>query len=134
MSDSRSTKQIVRDYLQAVWGEGKLDELAAYWTEDCVNHAAPIGEQHGLVSLREYHRSFMEMMGGLSNISSRMVDQIAEGDRVVSYIVTTADHTEGEFMGRQPTGQRVTNSVIRIDRIVAGRIAEHWSVFSFASE
>ena len=35
-------------------------------------------------------------------------------------------------MGHKPTGKTVTLDTIRIDRVEAGKIAEHWSVADMA--
>ena len=54
-------------------------------------------------------------------------DQIAEGDRVVSRMTSTATHS-GAFQGIPPTGKRITVTGIWIDRVVEGRIVERWGV------
>lgn len=60
-----------------------------------------------------------------------MLQQVAEGDRVVTQIATSARHT-AEFMGHAPSGRTVTLATIRIDRLEGDRIAEHWSVADMA--
>jgi steroid delta-isomerase-like uncharacterized protein len=52
-------------------------------------------------------------------------DQIAEGDKVVDRMRSTATHT-GEFQGIPPTGKRITVTGIWIERIADGRIVERW--------
>jgi predicted ester cyclase len=54
-------------------------------------------------------------------------DQIAEGDRVVSRMTSSATHT-GEFQGILPTGKRITVTGIWIDRVADGKIVERWGV------
>ena len=54
-------------------------------------------------------------------------DQIAEGDKVVSRMTSTATHT-GEFQGIPPTGKRITVTGIWIERIAEGKIVERWGV------
>lgn len=53
-------------------------------------------------------------------------DQIAEGDKVVSRMSSRATHT-GELQGIPPTGKKITVNGIWIDRVVDGKIAEHWA-------
>jgi steroid delta-isomerase-like uncharacterized protein len=55
-------------------------------------------------------------------------DSIAEGDRVVSRWTLTGTH-RGEFQGVPATGRTVTITGIEFNRVVDGRIAEHWSQF-----
>lgn len=55
------------------------------------------------------------------------MQQVAEENRVVTYIVSKGRHS-GAFYGIPPTGKTISTSVIRIDRVQDGKIAEHWSV------
>ena len=50
---------------------------------------------------------------------------IAEGDKVVTRGIFSGTH-QGEIMGIPPTGKQVTFSVVHIDRVVDGKIVEHW--------
>src|SRR5262245_8608680 len=47
-------------------------------------------------------------------------EQIAEGDKVVSRMSSTATHT-GEFQGIPPTGKRISVTGIWIERIAEGK-------------
>lgn len=57
----------------------------------------------------------------------RFEDVIAEEDQVVTRGLFSGTH-QGEIMGIPPTGQSVTFSVVHIDRIVDGKIVEHWGL------
>jgi predicted ester cyclase len=50
---------------------------------------------------------------------------IAEDDKVVTRGIFMGTH-QGELMGILPTGKQVKFSVVHIDRVVNGRIVEHW--------
>jgi predicted ester cyclase len=52
-------------------------------------------------------------------------NQIAEGDKVVSRMTSTATHTGG-FQGIPPTGKRIRVTGIWIERIADGWIVERW--------
>jgi predicted ester cyclase len=54
-------------------------------------------------------------------------DQIAEVDKVVSRMASTATYT-GEFQGIPPTGKQFRVTGIWIDRIADGKIVERWGV------
>ena len=54
-------------------------------------------------------------------------DQIAEGDKVATRWRMCGTHSGAEFMGMPPTGRKVDVTGISIDRLVKGKIAEHWS-------
>src|SRR5579871_452688 len=53
---------------------------------------------------------------------------IAEGDRVVTRWTITGTH-RGPFQGIPATGQPVRFAGIEFNRVVDGRIVEHWSMF-----
>ena len=50
---------------------------------------------------------------------------IAEDDKVVTRGTFSGTH-QGELMGVPPTGKQVKFSVVHIDRVVNGKIVEHW--------
>ncbi|MBD2451022.1 ester cyclase [Nostoc sp. FACHB-152] len=52
-------------------------------------------------------------------------DVIVEGDKVVTRGTFSGTH-EGELLGFPPTGEQVKFSVMHIDRIVDGKVTEHW--------
>lgn len=124
-------KQVILDLIEIVWRQGHVDRLAEFWTEDCINHAAEPGAQQGLPALRDYRAGFAGFLAAFSDVQIAVERQIAEGDEVVTQILTTAHHT-GEFAGIPPTGRAVRLATIRIDRLRGERIAEHWSVADFA--
>lgn len=53
-------------------------------------------------------------------------DQIAEGDKVTLRMTFRDTHQE-EFQGIPPTGKEVAFEAIVVDRIVDGKVVEHWS-------
>ncbi|WGV28440.1 ester cyclase [Halotia branconii] len=52
-------------------------------------------------------------------------DVIAESNQVVTRGTFSGNHSGG-FMGISPTGKQVMFSVIHIDRVMDGKIVEHW--------
>jgi steroid delta-isomerase-like uncharacterized protein len=132
MTEADKNKQIIQKFVQVVWREQNLTALKNFWTEDCINHAVSGADNRGLDALRVYHESFFADFSAFSNIQIEIMQQIAEADRVVTYITSQGEHT-GTFFGIPPTGKSVLTSVIRIDRIHQEKIAEHWSVSDAAS-
>lgn len=123
-------KRVITEMITAVWVRGDLDALGRYWTEDCRNHADPAGRD-GLVALRGYHEDFAAQMVGLADVRIEVVQQVGEGDRVVTHLLARARHRD-TFAGIAATGREVTLATVRIDRFREGRIAEHWSVADVA--
>lgn len=132
MDSGERNKQTLREFVRVVWEGRDVSALPTYWTEDCVNHASPEHNRVGLDALRAYHDGFLTgFLPAFSNIKIEYVQQVAEGDRVVSHMVFRADHT-GTVFGKPPTGKPVSLASIRIDRFLGGKIAEHWSVADMA--
>jgi predicted ester cyclase len=52
-------------------------------------------------------------------------DIFCEGDMVAARVAFRGTH-RGEFQGIPPTGKEVAFSSIEIDRMVDGKVAEHW--------
>lgn len=117
-------KQVVADFIDAVWRKGELVKLPTFWTADCVNYADGGASNRGLDSLRSYHEQFGEAFAAFSDPSIEIVQQVAEADRVVTQMMTRARH--------RPSGKSVSVMTIRIDRLADGKIAEHWSVADMA--
>jgi steroid delta-isomerase-like uncharacterized protein len=79
-------------------------------------------EGHG----REHFKEFASMYrSAFPDVHMQIEDQIAEGDRVATRWVAIGTH-EGDLMGINPTGNRVTVAGMTIDRIADGQIAETW--------
>lgn len=108
------SKELVRTYYQRVWNEGDLSALEGLFS--------PEYDREGLkdtISLFEW---------GFPDVSIRVVDLIAEGDRVVAFWVAEARH-EGAIFGIEPTGAWVTVRGIEIFRVADGQIVEDWQVW-----
>jgi predicted ester cyclase len=113
------------------WAGQDLLALDRFWTAGCINHAAPAGQDVGVVALRSYHEQFAAQFAAFSDVRIEVVQQIAENDRVVTHLFTRARRTN-DVTGMPVSGQDARLATIRIDRLEAGKIAEHWSVADVA--
>ena len=123
-ADLARNKAVVAEFIEIIWRQGKLDDLGRFWTADCVNQADPLPAKVGLDPLRQYHAGFAEAFADFTAPTIEILQQVAEGDLVVTHLATRATHTL--------TSRRVSLSTIRIDRLRRERIAEHWSVADMA--
>jgi len=116
---SEENKALLRRWMEEI-SKGSLalfDELYA----DCVYYAPATGELK-----REALKQFVaSLLAAFPDGRWTVEDQVAEGDKVVTYWKFTGTH-QGELMGMAPTGKRVTTSGMVIDRIVEGKIVEEW--------
>ncbi len=120
---SEENKALVRQFVAAA-DQQDFERAAACLSPDVVVHLAgapapldfPTFFQFGQL----WHAAFPDEQTVFD-------DQLAEGDRVVSRMISTATHT-GEFQGIPPTGKRIVVTGIWIERIADGKIVERWGV------
>ena len=75
---------------------------------------------------REGYKQFVTMHHtGFPDFDVKVEDVVAEGDKVARRVTWTGTH-KGEYMGIAPTGKKITLTVITIERIEGGKIAEQW--------
>jgi steroid delta-isomerase-like uncharacterized protein len=90
-----------------------------------VDHDAPPELSPGVEGFKEQIILYRTAFPDLRIVTE---DMIAEGDKVVTRWTAHGTH-QGELRGLAPTGKQVTVKGIAIDRIVDGKIVEHWDVF-----
>ncbi len=116
-------KAIARRYIEEVWNNGNLALIDELFTPDYINHTPSIGQMAGPEGIKQLIGSFRN---AAPDLHFTINDMIAEGDRVVTRWTAQGTH-QGELMGVPPTGKQITVTAIVIDRIVEGRIVEHWA-------
>ena len=126
MSDqNKRTIRIVRE--EAPTNASLLDGL---YTDDYVYHGIPLlGDLKGPDAFKAMFTGFVR---SVSNFREEVVDQIAEGDKVVTRLSGSGRHT-GELMGAAPTGKTIKFTAVVISRFVGGKIAEEWVEFDALS-
>ncbi|MFC8920347.1 ester cyclase [Streptomyces sp. NPDC047821] len=110
----------------AAWNRWDLDGILKYWAPDIKHFSEdrPVDTQQMIGAMR----------GGLAAFPDLHLDvrsAVSEGDRVILRITVTATHL-GEFMGKAPTGKKVTWFMLEELRFDdEGRIIEHYDVFNY---
>jgi predicted ester cyclase len=90
---------------------------------DVTDHSRPAGVAPGSEGVRQ---QFEALRAAFPDFRATILDQIAEGDKVVTRKVFTGTHL-GAFQGIEPTGRQVEIHLIDIVRVVDGKIVEHWN-------
>ena len=121
-------KKLVRDFIDTIWHDRNVEMISTFWSENYVNHAVPTDPQTGMDNLKRSHQMFLNAFSGLR---LEVLDQVAEGDKVVSRLRFSGSHT-GEFMHLPATNRSIQMTGIRIDRIENGKIVEHWADYDLA--
>jgi len=111
---------IVRNFVDEVITQGKIDSAAQYVWEDVVEQVPLPGQGPGLDGLKDILRA---MRAGFPDIVFSIQEQITEGDKVVSRFEWTGTH-KGAFLGVPATGRPVKVWGVVIDRLKDGRIKD----------
>ena len=119
---AEENKAIIRRWIEA-YNERDLEAEAAVLAPGLVVHVsvAP-GPLEGLEAWRQFTAPFTE---AFPDLRLTIQDIAAEGDTVAARVDFHGTH-RGEFQGIPPTGKEVAFSSIEIDRMVDGKVAEHW--------
>ena len=110
-------KALVRGYLTEVANAGNLAAAPRYF--------APDVSFNGSRDLRPFIAFRQAMRHAFPDHRLTIVDQIAEGDRVVTRVRFEATHLQ-PYAGVVPTGRRLSYSGVAIDRVVDGKVVEMW--------
>jgi predicted ester cyclase len=113
----QQNKAMVRRFMEAQANADlhTLDELLA---PGFVDHSLQPDQDPG----REgYIRSVAEEPAIFSKVRANILDQAAEGDKVISRLTISRIHDRGEFLGLAPTGMEIRTSAIVIHRIEGAR-------------
>jgi steroid delta-isomerase-like uncharacterized protein len=121
---AEESKATMRRYL-GVFEQGNIDLLDELLAPDYTNHSPatpdlPTGPE-GVKAVVSMFRSAMP------DLRVVVEDMIAEGDKVATRYTLEGTH-EGELFGVPPTGQRLSNKSITVERVSGGKIREHWRV------
>lgn len=115
-----------RDRLLEMWrvidGEGRLDLFDRYFGDGYVRHS-----EEGEMNRAEFHEALTMLRVGFPDMETRIVDTVAEGERVAYRWVAEGTHT-GPFMGAPPTDRRVRAGGLTVSTFGAdGRVESDWA-------
>jgi steroid delta-isomerase-like uncharacterized protein len=122
---AEENKAIARRGYEAI-NQNNLDALDEVVAPDITDHDPAPGQAPGLEGVKQW---FSSMHTAFPDFRMNVEDMIAEGDKVVARVRLSGTH-QGESMGIDPAGNRVTITGIDILRINAdGKIMERWGNF-----
>ena len=122
VSTQQRNKDVVLRQHYEVWNQGRYDLIDEIYGENFASHFIDGLESVGREALCAFisgHRT------SFPDWTEKVVDLVAEGDRVVSHYISTGTHL-GEFQGVAATHRKVTIPEVSIYRLENGRIAEQW--------
>ena len=130
-------KTVVQEYFEEVVNQHNLAAIDEFVDPDIWDHSA----RSGLLPKLECTVRLAEMyLDAFPDLSVKIDDQVAEGDKVVTRWTARGTHA-GELSGgippasrlvglhpMPPTGKQVTVTGVAVDRVSNGKITEHFGV------
>lgn len=113
-----SNKNIVREAMQVVWTEGRVDRVADYYAEDFVADYPMTDWGTGLDGVRAL---VAEVRIGLPDYNEEIKLLVADGDHVAVELLIRGTHT-GPMNGMPPTGKDVAFRDMTIVTLKDGKI------------
>ena len=99
-----------------------LEGMMRIMSPNIIVHFPGQGRPIDRAAYKEINAKFF---AAFSDFDTRVLDQIAEGDKVATRAMHSAIH-RGEFEGFPGTGKKITYTYIAIDRFEDGVVVEHW--------
>ena len=119
---AEENKAVIRRWIEA-YNERDLQAEADVLAPDYVAHVPAVpGPLEGLEAWRQFSGSFAE---AFPDIRLTVEDIFSEGDMVAARVAFRGTH-RGEFQGIAPTGKEVAFTSIEVNRVVEGKVEEHW--------
>lgn len=118
---TEQNKALVLEFYKA-FDERKMEQALDLLAPNFVAHLAGVPEPLDGEGFKQFGMSFYLAFGQGQHIFDEVV--VAD-DKVVTCGTFTAMHL-GEFQGLPPTGKQIRLSIMHIDRVEDGKIAEHW--------
>src|SRR5690349_17460654 len=124
MENTIRNKEHVRRAVEEIWNGARYEKMEEFVSHNFVAHSSsPDLTVHGLNGAQQF---FTELRNAFPDIRFTVTDQVAEGDKVVTYWEAEGTHN-GNFKGIPPTGKRFRITAIDIDRFENGLVAECWT-------
>jgi predicted ester cyclase len=128
---SEENKALVRRYMDVIDANESCDwdVLDEFLAPEFISHG---GLPPGIASDRNGMKQAAEIFRQATPGKHVIVDQIAEGDRVVSRIRGSGQHV-GDHLGIPASGSAIEVEGVVIHRIKEGQIVEHWALVDMAA-
>jgi len=122
---SEANKALAARVPLEVFAQGRIEVVDEVLAPEIVNHGGmPPGLPPGPEGVKALAAAARNAFPDLNVTINR---SISEGDFVVLH-VTNSGTMKGEFAGMPASGKHATWDAIHIDRIVDGKVIEHWVV------
>jgi serine phosphatase RsbU (regulator of sigma subunit) len=121
VSVEEDNKALVRRFTEEFINQGNLEVADELLAPDFVDHDVIPGKVGGIEDVKRW---IAERRASFSDLHFSIEEQIAEGDKVVTRIISSGTHDQNEYRGLAPSGARITMETVNIYRVVEGKIVE----------
>jgi predicted ester cyclase len=121
--DIDENKQVARTWFERVMNGRDIGAIDEAYSDDYV-HRGPDGHEFDRAAAKAIAE---HLIAAVPDRIARVVDQIAEGDRVVTRWESRGTQT-GMLFGREPTGEEIIGQGVVVSRVVDGRIVDDWEI------
>ena len=127
ITQEEHNKAMARRVNDELWGKGNMSIVDELCSANYIQHqlSNPNGSRifRGPNGFKQLVR---EVRAALSDFRTKIDDQMAAGDKVVTRWSSGGLH-KGPLLGIAPTGKPITYSGVNIDRIADGKLVETWT-------
>src|SRR5215204_6064963 len=117
-------KAVIRRWIEA-YNERDLEAEADVLAPGYVAHVPAAPGPLGLEGLEAWRQFTAPFTQAFPDLRLTIQDIAAEGDTVAARVAFHGTH-RGEFQGIPPSGKEVSFSSIEVNRVVDGKVEEHW--------
>ncbi|MES2122318.1 MAG: ester cyclase [Chlamydiota bacterium] len=119
----QQNEEIIKKYFEEAWNRGNLDVLDEIIAPNYLNHSPgmpnpPPGPEGLKPIIRGLRKAFPDLHFTIENM-------VVTAHQVAIHSIMHGTH-QGDLFGLPPTGKKVKVNQMQIERIVDGKIVEHW--------
>jgi len=123
-------KAIVREFHDAAWTRGAMDEASSLLSPELVDHD-PLDFPGRLTGAQGLLQVVGMIRAAIPDLRRDVLDQVAEGERVVTRFVDRGTHM-GDLLGHPASGRVVNVRGINIEVVSDNKIHEVWHLEDLA--
>jgi len=117
--------EIIRDWFELVWNEGRLDLVEHYLSPDTVMHGLDESGAHA-VGPDNFRRFHARLKTAMPDLRFTMQEIVENGGIAAGRWTATATHT-GEGLGVPASGKPIAVSGMTFARFKDGKVVEAWN-------
>mgnify|MGYP001093990561 CR=1 FL=1 len=114
-------KEKVKYFYETVVSENLIEEIPLYISEECT---LKIGDEQIPLGLKGVENHLVDVIKTYPDYKMKIIRQHQDGEFVISEFIMEGTH-QGEWLGMQPSNERLVFTGVDIDRVVEGKIVEH---------